>query len=45
MSKQKAIAADHSGAAAKKEQASAHSKGATPSGRINIRMVQNVLLI
>jgi tetratricopeptide (TPR) repeat protein len=45
MSKQKAIAAGHSGAAATTEQASADSRGAIPPERINLRMVQNVLLI
>jgi tetratricopeptide (TPR) repeat protein len=45
MSKQKPIATGYSGAAAKAEQSSAHSTGAVPRGRINIQMVQNVLLL
>jgi tetratricopeptide (TPR) repeat protein len=45
MSKQKSIAAGHSGAASKTEQGSAHSTGAVPRGRINIQMVQNILLV
>jgi tetratricopeptide (TPR) repeat protein len=35
----------HANTVAKAEQASAHSKGATATEQINIRMVQNVLLI
>jgi hypothetical protein len=34
-----------SGGAARAEQASAHSKRVTPGQRINVPMVQNVLLI
>jgi hypothetical protein len=34
-----------SGGAAKAGQSSVHSKRTTPGGRINIQMVQNVLLI
>jgi tetratricopeptide (TPR) repeat protein len=45
MSKEKSIAAGHSGAASKAEHASTHSRGAVLRGRINIQMVQNVLLI
>jgi tetratricopeptide (TPR) repeat protein len=45
MSNEKSKATGHSSATTKAEQASAHSKGAVPCGRINIQMVQNVLLI
>jgi tetratricopeptide (TPR) repeat protein len=45
MSNEKSKATGHSGAAAKAEQASAHSKDAVPRERINVKMVQNVLLI
>jgi tetratricopeptide (TPR) repeat protein len=45
MSKSKPSTTSKSGGAAKAEQASAHSKRATPGRRINIQMVQNVLLV
>jgi hypothetical protein len=45
MSNEKSKATGHSSVAAKAEQASAHSKGVIPYERINIRMVQNVVLI
>src|SRR4051812_21362293 len=45
MSNDKSKATTLTGAAAKAEQVSAHSKGAVPRTRINIQMVQNVLLI
>jgi hypothetical protein len=45
MSEAKTPPASKSGGAAKAEQASTHSKGATSGPRINIQMVQNALLI
>jgi hypothetical protein len=45
MGNEKSKATGHSIAAKQAEQASAHLKGAIPRGRINVQMVQNVLLI
>src|SRR5689334_357413 len=45
MGNEKSKPTDHSGASATAEAASAHSTSAIPRERVNIQMVQNVLLI